>query len=150
KNLKEDLTLESRLKQFRNADGVNEKRYSRVALETARASVKSTSEFAAEPRTSAKSGINRIKQNKAVAVTASLVLLVGSMALVYALMNRNKSNSGPIAKKSIVILPLRPVDAGNRDEAYEIAVAESLIYRISLMNGFAVRPLNATSLYKDL
>jgi serine/threonine-protein kinase len=110
--------------------------------------VKSTSEFAEGHQTSAKSGITWIKHHKAVAVTASLILLVASMALVYALINRNKSNSGAIAKKSIAVLPLRPVDAANRDEAYEIAVAESLIYRISLMNGFAVRPLSATRRYE--
>jgi serine/threonine protein kinase/tetratricopeptide (TPR) repeat protein len=150
KNLKEDLTLESRLKQLRNADGVSEKTYSGVALETARESVRSTSEFAAGYERSVKYGINRVKPHKAVAVTASLILLVSSMGVFYVLKNRNKSNSGPIARKSIAVLPLRPVDAANRDEAYEVAVAESLIYRISLMNGFAVRPLSATRRYGEL
>jgi len=150
KNLKEDLTVESRLKQFRNADGAKEKSYSRVARETARESVRSTSEFAGGHKAPAKSGTNWLKHHKAMAVTVSLILLVGSMALVYALMNRNKSNSGAIGKKSIAVLPLRPVDAANRDQTYEFAVAESLIYRIGLMNGFAVRPLSATGRYGEV
>jgi len=149
RTLKEDLTLESRLKQFRNTDGVYETSSSRVAPDTERASVRRTSELAGGPGTSVKYGISKVKQHKAVALTAALILLVASMGFFYVLKNRNKSSTGPIAKKSIAVLPLRPVDAANRNEAYEVAVAESLIYRISLMNGFVVRSLNATRRYGD-
>src|SRR5262249_40621618 len=149
RTLKEDLTLESRLKQFRNTDGVYETSSSRVAPDTERASVRRTSELAGGPGTSVKYGISKVKQHKAVALTAALILLVASMGFFYVLKNQNKSSTGPIAKKSIAVLPLRPVDAANRNEAYEVAVAESLIYRISLMNGFVVRSLNATRRYGD-
>jgi serine/threonine-protein kinase len=151
KNLKEDLKLESRLKQFRSADiGVHAKSHARVSLETAREPVRSTSEFDAAHKLSAKYGINSVKYHKAFAVPSLLILLVVLVGVFYILKNRQKSNLGAIAKKSIAVLPLRPVDAANRDEAYEVAIAEALIYRISLMNGFAVRPLNATRLYRDL
>ncbi|MBD0395132.1 MAG: tetratricopeptide repeat protein, partial [Microcoleus sp. C1-bin4] len=53
-------------------------------------------------------------------------------------------------KKSIAVLPLKPVNAANRDELYEIGVADSLIHWLSSMKGFVVRPLSATRKYADI
>ena len=55
-----------------------------------------------------------------------------------------------IGGKSIAVLPLKPINAANRDEMYEIGVADSLILKLSAMKGFIVRPLSATRKYADL
>ncbi|MDQ1591107.1 MAG: eukaryotic-like serine/threonine-protein kinase [Pyrinomonadaceae bacterium] len=53
-------------------------------------------------------------------------------------------------KKSIAVLPLRPISAANRDEIYEIGIADSLIYKLGAMKGFVVRPLSAMRKYADI
>ena len=57
----------------------------------------------------------------------------------------------PLAdKKSIAVLPLKPIGAANRDEIYEVGIADSLIYKLGAMKGFVVRPLSAVRKYADL
>jgi len=52
--------------------------------------------------------------------------------------------------KSIAVLPVKPIDADNRDELYEIGIADSLIHRLSTTKSFFIRPLSATRQYTDL
>lgn len=52
--------------------------------------------------------------------------------------------------KTIAVLPLKPVNAADRDEIYEIGIADSLIQRISSIKGFVVRPLSATRKYAGI
>ena len=47
-------------------------------------------------------------------------------------------------------MPLKPINTANRDEIYEIGIADSLIHRLSSMKGFIVRPLSATRKYADI
>ena len=54
------------------------------------------------------------------------------------------------AKKSIAVLPLKPIGAANRDEIYELGIADSLIYKLGGMKGFVVRPLSAMRKYADI
>ncbi|MCA1626368.1 MAG: serine/threonine-protein kinase, partial [Acidobacteria bacterium] len=82
------------------------------------------------------------------AVFALAVLLVGAIGLGFYF-----SDSGKTAvsdKKSIVVLPLKPINMTNRDEIYEIGIADSLIHRLGSMKGFVVRPLSATRKYADI
>lgn len=58
------------------------------------------------------------------------------------------NNSNKI--KSIAILPVKPINTSNRNELYEIGIAESLIHRLSATKSFYVRPLSATRQYTDL
>ncbi|MCA1624010.1 MAG: tetratricopeptide repeat protein, partial [Acidobacteria bacterium] len=53
-------------------------------------------------------------------------------------------------QKSIAVLPLKPINTANRDEIYEIGIADSLILKLSSMKGFIVRPLSATRKYADI
>jgi serine/threonine protein kinase/Tfp pilus assembly protein PilF/TolB-like protein len=53
-------------------------------------------------------------------------------------------------KITFAVLPLKPIDQANRDELYEIGIADSLIQRVSTIKGFVVRPLNAIRKYADL
>lgn len=50
----------------------------------------------------------------------------------------SKKISSADGKKSIAVLPLKPINAANRDELYEIGIADSLIHKISSMKGFVV------------
>jgi tetratricopeptide (TPR) repeat protein len=53
-------------------------------------------------------------------------------------------------RKSIAVLPIKPIDTANRDEIYEVGIADSLIIKLSSMKGLLVRPLSATRKYADL
>jgi DNA-binding winged helix-turn-helix (wHTH) protein/tetratricopeptide (TPR) repeat protein len=50
----------------------------------------------------------------------------------------------------IAVLPPKPIDSANRSELLEFGVADSLINRLSSINGFVVRPLSATRNYDTL
>jgi len=51
---------------------------------------------------------------------------------------------------SIAILPVRPVNAAQQDDVYEMGIAESLINALGPMKGLVVRPLSATRQYSDI
>jgi eukaryotic-like serine/threonine-protein kinase len=89
--------------------------------------------------------VGEMKRHRTVAIAGLLLLLVISAGLAYFLINHNVRT-----KKSIAVLPLKPIDATNRNEVYEIGIADALIYRLSLMKEFFVRSLNATRKYADL
>ncbi len=79
---------------------------------------------------------------------ALAVFLIGAIALgYYFLAARNTTVSD---KKSIAVLPLKPINSANRDEIYEFGIADSLILKLSSMKGFVVRPLSATRKYADI
>lgn len=79
------------------------------------------------------------------AALALAVLLIGAAALGIYLFDTGKSSVAD--KKSLAVLPLQPVNTANRDEIYEIGIADSLIHRLSSMKGFIVRPLSAVRKY---
>lgn len=76
------------------------------------------------------------------------VFLIGSMGLGYYLFSAGKTAVG--GKTSIAVLPLKPINTANRDEIYEIGIADSLILKLSSMKGVFVRPLSATRKYADI
>lgn len=82
----------------------------------------------------------------AVAVLAALV--IGGLALFYYL--QRPGETAVAGKRSIAVLPIKPIDAGNRDELYELGIAESLILKLSSVKGLDVRPLSATRKYDDV
>jgi DNA-binding winged helix-turn-helix (wHTH) protein/tetratricopeptide (TPR) repeat protein len=50
----------------------------------------------------------------------------------------------------IAVLPLKPIDAANRSDIYEMGVADSLIIRLNSITGLVTRPLSATRKYDAL
>jgi serine/threonine-protein kinase len=52
--------------------------------------------------------------------------------------------------KSIAVLPFKPLVAGNRDEALELGMADTLIARLSNLKSLNVRPVSAIRKYMDL
>ncbi len=59
---------------------------------------------------------------------------------------------GPVAdgRRSIAVLPLRPIDPANRNDLYEVGIADSLIHQLNGVDGLVVRPLSAVRKYTDV
>ncbi len=76
-------------------------------------------------------------------------LILTAIGFGYYFAPAKKTISDANDKKSIAVLPLQPVTAANRDEIYEMGIADSLIHQINSMKGFVVRPLSATRQYAD-
>jgi DNA-binding winged helix-turn-helix (wHTH) protein/TolB-like protein len=74
--------------------------------------------------------------------------LIVAIGLGYYFFSAGKTAVGD--KKSIAVLPLKPINTANRDEIYEIGIADSLILRLNSTKGFVVRPLSATRKYADI
>jgi TolB-like protein/Tfp pilus assembly protein PilF len=87
-------------------------------------------------------------RNRNIAVLGLIVLIAGAIVFgsyFFAAEQRNPGN-----KKSIAILPFKPINTAARDEIYEIGIADSLIHRLSSTKGFVVRPLSAIRQYADI
>ena len=77
------------------------------------------------------------------------VLIVAG--LVSALFLRKGSTPAPQTEiKSLAVLPFKPINVANRDEIYEIGIADALINRLGSTKGLVVRPLSATRRYADV
>jgi DNA-binding winged helix-turn-helix (wHTH) protein/Tfp pilus assembly protein PilF/TolB-like protein len=53
-------------------------------------------------------------------------------------------------KRSVAVLPVKPIQSSVRDDVFEMGIAESLIHRLSLPKDVNVRPLSETRKYVDL
>ena len=76
------------------------------------------------------------------------ILVIGAIALGYYLFSRG--DTALAGKRSIAVLPIKPIDAANRDELYQLGIAESLILKLSSGKGLEARPLSATRKYADV
>ncbi|MDQ3749309.1 MAG: protein kinase, partial [Acidobacteriota bacterium] len=85
---------------------------------------------------------------KPLAAFALAALLISAIGLGYYFFSAGQTAIG--GKKSVAVLPLKPINTANRDEIYEIGIADSLIHRLGSMKGFVVRPLSATRKYADI
>jgi DNA-binding winged helix-turn-helix (wHTH) protein/tetratricopeptide (TPR) repeat protein len=74
--------------------------------------------------------------------------LIGAICLGYYFFHSRKTERGD--KISIAVLPLKPINTANRDDIYEVGIADSLIIKLSSMKGLLVRPLSATRKYADI
>jgi eukaryotic-like serine/threonine-protein kinase len=88
------------------------------------------------------------QRNYLFALSALVVFLAGAIALGFYFSLSRKT--APSDKKSIAVLPLKPINTASRDEIYEIGIADSLIQRLSSIKGFVVRPLSAIRKYADI
>jgi len=84
-----------------------------------------------------------------------ILFAVGSLSAVFLILLlsfnfRSGSSDSPNEVKSIAVLPVKPINAASRDEIYEIGIADSLIFRLSSMKRFVVRPLSAVRKYADI
>ena len=92
----------------------------------------------------------KIGQNKSLVALALVAVLFGAIGLGYYFLHAGKTASSANARKSIAVLPVKPINTENRDQLYEIGIADSLILKLSSMKGLIVRPLSATRKYADI
>lgn len=86
---------------------------------------------------------------RAAVLSVIILALIGGMAgLGYYLFIR--PGVGADGRKSIAVLPFRPINTSNRDEIYEIGLAESVIHQLRPINGLVVRPLSAMRAYTEV
>lgn len=76
------------------------------------------------------------------------LLLLGTYIVSFVPTNRTTLNA--VDKKRFAVLPLKPVNIENRDAIIEMAIAESLILKLSAGGGLRVLPLTAVRRYVDL
>ena len=92
----------------------------------------------------------RIKREpRRLAILALAAIAIGTVALGYYFYS-NRTITGANPKKSIAVLPSRPINSANRDELYEMGIADSLIARFSSTKTVNVRPLDAMRGYTGL
>jgi len=94
--------------------------------------------------------VGEIKQHKRAAAAIAAIVLTAAMGLGYWFYSNRTMAPGTDRTRSIAVLPLVPIGTANRDEVYEIGVANSLIHRLSSIKGLVVRPLSATRRYGDI
>ena len=92
----------------------------------------------------------KIRQYKLLASLILATLFIGAVGLGYYFFHAGKTAPRAADKKSIAVLPLKPINIENRDPLYEIGIADALIYRLSSISGITVRSLMATRKYADL
>ena len=144
KSLKEELEVQARLER-RSGSEDDEPRARRIGFDTERFSPTVT----AGSRLTSRNVKDLFWQNRIFA-GAILLLLTGAVVWAYIATDRGKSNQPSAAKKSIAVLPLKPINSSVRDQIYEVGIADALIRRLSELNGFVVRQLTATSQYTEI
>ncbi len=87
--------------------------------------------------------------------TRIVLFAVGFLSAVFLLVllsfnYKSVSSGNPKEFKTIAVLPIKPINTTNRDELYEIGIAESLIYKLGSIKGFRVRPLSAIRKYAEI
>ena len=105
-------------------------------------------------------GAEKVRQSKTAKTSASprprvlpsprwlLAISIGSLALVLSLYySWNQRATAPAPIKEIAVLPLRPLQLGDRDEVLEMGAASMLITRLSSLRQLIVRPESAVNRY---
>ena len=78
------------------------------------------------------------------------VLLIAGIGLGYYFWTTRKTAPGAGDKKSIAVLPLKPINTANRDQIYELGIADSVILKISSSRNLIVRQLHAVRKYVEM
>jgi DNA-binding winged helix-turn-helix (wHTH) protein/tetratricopeptide (TPR) repeat protein/TolB-like protein len=76
------------------------------------------------------------------------VLITLTLATASFVLTRQDASSAPVS--TFAILPFMPIDGDRRDPLLEMAIAESLILKLSADKNFNVRPLSAVRRFIDL
>ncbi len=140
KDLRENLTLDEKLEKSRSPENGN-------VIVTLQAATGDASQRTAETQNNFS---QTIKRHKPLAAFVVVALLVGAIGLGYYFFYARNAHSSADGRKSIAVLPVKPINTASRDEIYEIGIADSLIHKLSSMKGFIVRPLSATRKYTDI
>jgi DNA-binding winged helix-turn-helix (wHTH) protein/TolB-like protein len=91
-------------------------------------------------------GVNR----KVVVVAIGLVSTVLALVLVFLWKPWKTVQPTTEMPRTIAVLPFKPLVANNRDEAFELGMADTLITRLSNLRQIIVRPTSAIRKYSSL
>ena len=91
----------------------------------------------------------KFKRSKPLVVVGAIALLAGAISLAYYFFYAGIPASSDGGKRSIAVLPFKPLNADSRDEALEMGMAETLITRLSSLKQVVVRPMTAVRKYTD-
>jgi len=139
-DVQENLTLDDKVQKSHSPEGGN-------ATAILQATTGDANKQTAETQYSFS---QTIKRHRPLAAFALAALLICSIGLSYYFFYAGKTPLGADGEKSIAVLPLKPINVANRDEIYEIGIADSLILKLNSMQGLKVRPLSATRKYADI
>ena len=89
----------------------------------------------------------RSKLQPRVVLVSAGVMIVTLAAVSYFLWERSKP--GPVAVKSIAVLPFKPLDAGRTEDYLGLGMADALITRLSNLQQIIVRPTSAVRKYHN-
>jgi serine/threonine protein kinase len=138
KDLKERQKLEERLERGPPFESEN-----------ATAILQATTGDANQPTAATQNSLaQRLKQHKPFAAFVLTALLIIPATLGYYFFRAGKTAAG--GGRKFAVLPIKPINSANRDEIYEMGIAESLINKLGTLKGFIVRPLSATRKYADV
>ncbi len=88
------------------------------------------------------------RTTRPVAMSAAIIV---AGVLLFFIWNGNRPSAPSAAPpKSIAVLPFKPLVAGNRDEALELGMSDTLIAGLSRLRQITVRPISAVRRYTDL
>ncbi len=117
--------------------------------------IRAGAEVAAEARSSqlpesgsANSGARPLKHRTTLVGSALVVAALAATALGYYFFGKSPGSSA--GKRSVAVLPFKPVDPASRNEIYELGMAHTLINQLTAVEGLIIRPYLATRKYADL
>ena len=150
KRLKEELTVESRLKQLRRSNAQDWETATaskgQVARNTAHASWTSTAEVAmAHLTSSAEYMVKRIKRHKGSTVFASVTVFFLISSLLYFF---NTAKRGSDSIDSVAVLPFVNVSGDPNTEYLSDGISDSVITSLSRLPALRVTSLNSVLRYK--
>ncbi|MEJ7577686.1 MAG: protein kinase [Pyrinomonadaceae bacterium] len=140
RDVRENLTFDEKLEKSRPSENEN-------ATVILQATTNDANKQTAETQNAFS---QTIKQHKPLAAFVIVALLMGAIGLGYYFFSAGKTASGVDGKKSIAVLPFKPLNVDSRDEALEMGMAETLITRLSNLKQVVVRPMSAVRKYTDL
>ena len=79
-----------------------------------------------------------------------LILTIAALALALPFYRQRNLATSLLPDKSIAVLPAKAINSVDRDEIYDIGIADSLILKLGSMKGFIVRPLSLMRKYADV
>ncbi len=93
-------------------------------------------------------GMRKFRSGGAMGIVVAIA--VGGLLLYIWATRPPKASVSPTATRSIAVLPFKPIVAGNRDEALELGMSDTLISGLSRLRQLIVRPISAVRGYTDL
>ena len=94
--------------------------------------------------------INSIKRQKGLALAAMVALCIGLIALWYLAVKPSRSSLIAPGRRSIAVLPVKPINVTTRDDVYEIGIPDSLIAKLATTNALVVCSLDSIRKYSDV